>query len=53
MEDKEQAELLTPKSNHKRANKTFEQLESIPPEEYRVFNELALLPTGYGPRLKG
>jgi carboxypeptidase Taq len=42
MEDKEQAELTdTEKAIIKELNKTFEQLESIPPEEYRAFNELA------------
>jgi len=40
-EDKEQAELTdTEKAIVKELDKTYEQLESIPPEEYRAFNEL-------------
>lgn len=41
-DDKEQEELTdTQKSIVKELAKTFEQLESIPPEEYRAYNELA------------
>lgn len=40
-EDKEQEELTTTeKAIIKELGKTYEQLESIPPEEYRAFNEL-------------
>lgn len=40
-EDKEQEELTdTEKAIVKELGKTYEQLESIPPEEYRAFNEL-------------
>lgn len=40
-EKKEQEELTdTEKAIVKELTKTFEQLESIPPEEYRAFNEL-------------
>lgn len=40
-EKKEQAELtVTEKAIVKELAKTYEQLESIPPEEYRAFNEL-------------
>lgn len=40
-EDKEQEELTaTEKAIIKELGKTYEQLESIPPEEYRAFNEL-------------
>lgn len=43
-EEKEQ-ENLTDKEKAivKELNKTYEKLESIPPEEYRAFNELALV----------
>jgi carboxypeptidase Taq len=41
-EDKEQEELTdTEKAIVKELGKTYEQLESIPPEEYRAYNELA------------
>jgi Zn-dependent M32 family carboxypeptidase len=41
-EEKEQEELSeTEKAIVKELAKTYEQLESIPPEEYRAFNELA------------
>lgn len=41
-EDKEQEELTaTEKAIVKELQKTYDQLESIPPEEYRAFNELA------------
>lgn len=40
-DDKEQKELTdTEKAIVKELGKTYEQLESIPPEEYRAFNEL-------------
>ncbi|TAH73783.1 MAG: carboxypeptidase M32 [Anaerolineaceae bacterium] len=43
-EEKEQDELTDKeKAIIKELNKTYEQLESIPPEEYRAFNELALV----------
>ncbi len=43
-EDKEQDELTdNEKAIIKELDKTYEQLESIPPEEYRAFNELALV----------
>ncbi|MDF2539300.1 MAG: ypwA [Herbinix sp.] len=41
-EDKEQEDLTdTEKAIVKELAKTYEQLESIPPEEYRAYNELA------------
>jgi carboxypeptidase Taq len=43
-EDKEQEELTDKeKAIIKELCKTYEQLESIPPEEYRAFNELTLV----------
>ena len=43
-EDKEQEELTDKeKAIIKELDKTYEQLESIPPEEYRAFNELTIV----------
>jgi carboxypeptidase Taq len=45
-EDKEQEELTnTEKAIVKELEKTYEQLESIPPEEYRAFNEYTSIAT--------
>lgn len=41
MEEKDEELTLTEKAIIKELAKTYEQLESIPPKEYRAFNELA------------